>query len=530
MGIRQGVVVGMAAAALGVLVASPLAGTAAVLPQHRVGTGVGMGAPGLTVPSVTVPSVTVPSVSTPVGTTPSVTTPRTTTPTVTVAPVPSISVPSVTTPRVSTPVATVPSVTTPSVGAPSAAAAARTTASKVSALVGGATHSAQVSGAPGDPASAAPDPATSPAPTAATAAPGTATASGLVASRARAAAAHGRTRTASQRSAPARRSAAAHESRQLRRLVARLHGCLGVLQVGARRLLTLRAGLHGPARGAAATARILRVSPRREAALERRAMAALRRSVTTGCAGPSGAVTAAGAAPTGTRAPSSSTAGASPSESGPSASLSAVHASRPPRGGRAAHTPSRPAPRIVDQAETGSSVAGILVPALLALLSALALVALPEVRRRLRPAAEPSGPRYDSASIPTPAAPIAHTPVAEPRNDAARVPSTRRTGASRTGMDRVMAQMAIDVFAEMADDMAGAVPHGQPEADTSHPQVQVEHEHLPRDAPAPRDVAQRRPQAWAREHATQVALVITVALGWLARLTRRGRRRRRRSG
>ncbi len=519
----------MAAAAFGVLVASPLAGTAAVLPQHPAGTGLGMGAPGLTVPSAAVPSVTVPSVSTPVGTTPSVTTPRTTIPTVTVAPVPSISVPSVTTPRVSTPVATVPSVTTPSVGAPSAAAPARTTASKVSALVGGATRSAQVSGAPGDPASAAPDPATSPAPTAATAAPGTATASGLIASRARAAAAHGRTRTASQRSTPARRRAAAHESRQLRRLVARLHGCLGVLQVGARRLLTLRAGLHGPARGAAATARILRVSPRREAALERRAMAALQRSVTTGCAGPSAAVTAAGAAPAGTQAPSSSTAGAAPSESGPSASLSAVHASRPPRGGLA-HTPSPPAPRIVDQAETGSSIAGILVPAVLALLSALALVALPEVRRRLRPAAEPSGPGYDAASIPTPAAPIAYARVAEPRNDAARVPSTTRTGPSRTVMDQVMAQMAIDVFAEMADDMAGAVPHGQPEADTSHPQVKVEHEHLPRDTPVPRDVSQQRPQAWAREHATQVALVITIALGWLARLTRRGRRRRRRSG
>ncbi|HEX3978296.1 MAG TPA: hypothetical protein VHW96_18645 [Solirubrobacteraceae bacterium] len=184
----------------------------------------------------------------------------------------------------------------------------------------------------------------------------------------------------------------------------------------------------------------------------------------------------------------------------------------------------------MEQAETGSSTAGILVPALMALLSAAALLMLPEMRRRLQPAAEPSGPRHASASIPTPAAPIAYAPVAEPRNDAAGVSSTTRPGPSRTGMDDVMAQMAVDVFAEMADGMPGAISHGQLEADTSYPQVQVERELLPRDVPAPRDVAQGRPQAWTREHATQLALVVTVALGWLARLTRRGRRRRRQSG
>jgi hypothetical protein len=96
-------------------------------------------------------------------------------------------------------------------------------------------------------------------------------------------------------------------------------------------------------------------------------------------------------------------------------------------------------------------------------------------------------------------------------------------------MDDVMAQMAADVFAQMTGDMPGRVPHGQPEADTSYPQVQVERELLGH-TPTPRDVAPGRPRAWAREHATQVALVVTVALGWLARLTRRGRRRRRQSG
>jgi hypothetical protein len=97
-------------------------------------------------------------------------------------------------------------------------------------------------------------------------------------------------------------------------------------------------------------------------------------------------------------------------------------------------------------------------------------------------------------------------------------------------MDDVLAKMAVDVFAEMTRDTPGPLPHAQAEAHTSHPQVQVEHEGVPSNTLAPRDVAQWRPQAWAREHVTQVALVATVALGWLARLTRRGRRRRRRSG
>ena len=78
---------------------------------------------------------------------------------------------------------------------------------------------------------------------------------------------------------------AARENRRLRRLVGRLRGCLGLLDGRARRLLSLRAGLHGPARSAAATARILHVSARREARFERRAVRALGRSAATGCAG-----------------------------------------------------------------------------------------------------------------------------------------------------------------------------------------------------------------------------------------------------
>jgi hypothetical protein len=81
---------GIVAAVLGVLVAQPLAGTAATLPQHPAGSAV----PQLRVPPVSAPSATAP---------------------------------------------------------------VRSTVSNVSALAGGAARSAQASGAPGDPASAAPD-------------------------------------------------------------------------------------------------------------------------------------------------------------------------------------------------------------------------------------------------------------------------------------------------------------------------------------------------------------------------------------
>jgi hypothetical protein len=81
---------GIVAAVLGVLLAQPLAGTAATLPQHPAGSAV----PQLGVPPVSAPSATAP---------------------------------------------------------------VRSTVSNVSALAGGAARSAQASGAPGDPASAAPD-------------------------------------------------------------------------------------------------------------------------------------------------------------------------------------------------------------------------------------------------------------------------------------------------------------------------------------------------------------------------------------
>lgn len=89
-----------------------------------------------------------------------------------------------------------------------------------------------------------------------------------------------------------------------------------------------------------------------------------------------------------------------------------------------------------------------------------------------------------------------------------------------------MSQMAADVFVEMTRDTPGRVPHPQAEADTSHPHLEVERELLgPSPKPGPLPVS-RRTQQWAREHTSEALLVTTVGVGWLARLVRRGRRRR----
>jgi hypothetical protein len=464
MGNTQRLVLGIVAAALGVLVAQPLAGTAAILPQHTAASAV---------PQLTVPSATVPSVSTPVGTTPSVTTPPATTPRVTTpsATTPSVSVPSVTTPPASTPVATVPSVTTPSASAPSPAAPTRTAASKVSALVGGATHSAQASGAPGDPASAAPDIAavSSGAGRGASAPPaaggdGAGAAATRVMSRvARADRARSRGGVHSHRADRSRRIAAARESRRLRRLVSRLHGCLEALGVGARRLLSLRAGLHGPVRSAVATARILHVSSRREARLERRALRALQRSAATGCAGPAPAAAVAPAlASAATPSSSGLRLSGGTTSTGPAASLSAAHAERGPAGSRTLSIVP-PARRAVERAETGSSFPGLLIPALLALLLGVAVLALPETRRRLRPAAAAhpsSATETDVAGLQTDPPRLARTIIA-PRT---------------TPMDAAMAQMAAAVFAAMASGTPEADPDPQPEGQGSDRQAQVEHD------------------------------------------------------
>jgi hypothetical protein len=456
MGIRQGVVVGVVASALGVLAARPLAGTAALLPPTTT--------PTVTVPPVTTPTVRVPPVTTPVGTTPSLTTPTLTTPTVTTPTVttPSLTTPALTTPSVRTPVATVPSGTVPA----TAGAPVTRVTSTASSLVDGVTRQAAgTSGAAGVPASAAPDvtapassggPAGSSAPSshAATASPTVATESqaGLARSRART----GPSATPLRLSARDRRLAAARESRRLRRLVARLRGCLRTLGAGARRLLSLRAGLDGPARSRAGTARILRVSVAREGRLERRAVRALRRSAVTGCGAAAAPSTSGSTAAT---APTWASPSRGPAPSGPSASLSATHAERSPRAGRPA-VPVKP-PTGVDRAQTGaSSLGGIIFAALLALLFGLLLLALPETRRRL------AGAGHDAGALPHPSPPAPPAPPASP--------TARPAPASRPRATDEVASMAAEVFVALTRDTVEGMPQSKHEGQGADPHAPVE--------------------------------------------------------
>ncbi len=511
---RLSVVVGIAAAGIGVLVAQPLAGMAATVPQHVVSAAVPalsvptvtvptvstptVTTPRLTTPTVTTPTVTTPTVTTPKVTTPTVTTPKVTTPTVTTPKVttptvttpkvttptvttpkvttpvpPGQTTPKVTTPRVSTPVGTVPSATTPSAGTRSVTGVVRTTASTVSAASGAATHRAGTSSAPGSPGSAASaaGAATSGAGAVAGGQTGpangsTPSVSGDAASASAVDAVFGRTGASPPQSPRERRLAAARESRRLRRLVARLRGCLGTLDGRARHLLSLRAGLHGPARSSAATARILHLSARREARLERLAVAALGRSAATGCAGSPAAVTrmlamASGGLPA-LSSISPGTAGTG-SGSAPGASLHSA------RGGRSSSAGSgnlavTPARARTEQAETGASFPSAFVTALLLILLAVAMVVVPKLRHRPAPVAGTVGAAgvAQSRAEPAPGARSGTPTAAPPRTKTGGRPFRTRVAP----MDSAIAPMAADAFSRMSNDVDEAAdPESTPPAD-----------------------------------------------------------------
>jgi hypothetical protein len=485
MGNRRGVAAGIVAAGLGMLAAQPLAGSAAVLPHHAAGEAVPqLTVPSATVPSATVPSVTVPPVSTPVATTPPVTTPKVTTPSVTTPPVttppatvPKVSVPPVTTPRVSTPVATVPSVTTPPSTTRSATGPVRTTASHVSQPLG-ATPPRTSAG--GDPASAGTD--TSPsaqggggatggsgaargsgAAGGATSGAGGTPSAGETADERRGAGASG-ARPGSPR---ARRLAAARENRRLRRVVARLRGCLGTLHAGPRRLLTLRAGLHGRPQSATATARILHISVQREDRLERLAVTALGRQTGASCAGSTSASsvgTQATSALSSSPAESAGSSGAS-GGSGANAGLSSVHASGSPQSSRGGKVNVSPSGERTEQAATGGSFPSAILTALLGLLLAIAIVVVPKLRRdRALPAlvgiaAEPDRPRAETAS-PAPGSGTRGTSGAQ---SAMILRALRRRTVTR--MDPAIAPMAADAFDRMAGDAERGPDPAEPQED-----------------------------------------------------------------
>src|SRR5436305_8252642 len=77
----------------------------------------------------------------------------------------------------------------------------------------------------------------------------------------------------------------ATRDRQLRTEVTRLRGCLGAVPGIGRRVLTLRAGLSGPAKSRAATASALGIPVSREARIERGALRTLQAAAAGGCGG-----------------------------------------------------------------------------------------------------------------------------------------------------------------------------------------------------------------------------------------------------
>ncbi len=517
MGKTRGAVAAITAAGLGLLAVQPLAGTAAVVPQHAptaagsqlsvpattasavaaptkgsvnapevaAPTKASVNVPAVTVPSVSVPKVTTPTVTTPVKTptvttpkvttptvttpvkTPTVTTPKVTTPTVTTpvktptvtTPIktptvttPKVTTPTVTTPRVGTPVTTVPSVTTPSTGTPSAGTPAggrqgatgtvRTTASQIGRGLGAGIPShaggAQSSASPAAGASGASSATGLPGTLAAAGASGGADSiagsAGAMTDVARAA----RIGAATPGSPRAQHLAAVAETRRLRRLVARLRNCLSTIGARARRVLALRAGLHGKARSAATTARILHISDRREHKLERRAVIALAQRAGTSCAGATSAPMSTTSEMTPVGAVSSAPSQSAASASG--ATLTGARGSRSgaAKGGRGASMDLAPSGAHTEQAGTGSaSFPSAILTALLGLMLAVALVVVPKLRG------------HPSLVGATPA--IRRRPSAtEPES----VLAALEPGPRFSEMDPAVGPMAAQVFDQMADEDA----------------------------------------------------------------------------
>jgi hypothetical protein len=181
--------------------------------------------------------------------------------------------------------------------------------------------------------------------------------------------------------------------------------------------------------------------------------------------------------------------------------------------------------RTVEQAETGSSVSGVVVAALLALLSAAALLALPEVRRRLHPAAAAPQPTRPVVPMAAATRPPRGTPTPAERR-AATPPWARAATPPRARADvedASLHEMAANILAAMGV-TARAHPQRTPEGHGPDSHAEVEPETLQRH-PHP---GSRQAPGWLREHATQAALVATVFLSGIVRTQRRGRRQRRR--
>jgi hypothetical protein len=514
-----------AAVALGMLVAQPLVGSAATVPSIQ-GSGLSHTAsvptPGVTVPPAAVPSVTTPAA----GGLPTATTPAVTTPAVSTPPVSSGAGSSGTQP-VSSGTQPVSSAVGGAVrgvgGVTSGALASGQKLASGSTGSSGVTGSGSASGSSrgtgliqtGSGSSSGSGSSfgstSSPASGHAT---GVGHTSGVSGSRGGIAS---RTHAGSNRRS---QGSTAAETRRLRSLVKRLHGCLASVAPAPRRLLSLRAGLTGAPRSAAAAARILHVTLRRERLLEQLALRELREAATGGCAG--GAATSpetpgqispfsglalsstppwfSAGAPAGSSAASIRTA---------AASGSARPSPRTRRGARhriAAAT--QGAGRHVERAGAGSSLPAAAIPVFLAVALALGLVSLPGVRRRLMrapAAADAGGASAANPGAARPAVAAGESAVAAtPQNESE--PARAKLWKPHAEVDPEVAGAAAAAYARFAAE--------QPSGD--EPSA---------DRPAAARPTHGPASAWVREHAGQAALLATVLAGGVARAVSRVRSR-----
>jgi hypothetical protein len=159
------------------------------------------------------------------------------------------------------------------------------------------------------------------------------------------------------------------------------------------------------------------------------------------------------------------------------------------------------ATRTVERAAAGGEgLPAAAIPAFLAVLLGLALITLPGMRRRLLRV--PGTRTGDGASVPS--APIA-------------------AWTATTSEPARLLIWAGDIPAMLAaDSPAVSPPHSEVEPHTPQPQAEPKHETQPAHSPERAETA----HGWLREHATQAALIATVAAGVIARLVTRARSKR----
>jgi hypothetical protein len=366
-------------------------------------------------------------------------------------------------------------------------------------------------------------------------------ASGLSGSGAQGDSASGRTTAARHAVTPAERARQeAKRSTQIRNVVTRLSGCLSDLSPQGAQVLSLRAGIGGPRPNSAATvARILKISPTREATIERGALTTLRTDGRAGCGAPAATFVSAGApfaaqqgatlvALAATPASLGTAAGAASSTpQGAQSSQNATGGSGASGGGSSSSSvPPGPAITSASVAPAHGSLSWTI--AVLAILAILA-IAFPFVlntvkhRRHLVVAA---------GTVTSQAPPMVVEPARPARSQSAAATDVRSMwlpAAAAAVIDERPASDATPADATSAD--ADAVVEPTPSAAGPAEPTRVEspagdvRAALAATRPTTGTVRRRpREPSWLRGHASQAALIAASLGGALVTLTRRSRR------